>query len=111
MTRYVLVLRSGPSASGAEQALDLGQVWLHRGDDVEVALIQDAVLTAIGGTLPVHQQLGSLLHAGGRCVYLEEDLTRRGFEPSDVLVGCEAIDYGGLVDLMLSAECRVVGAF
>lgn len=112
MTTHVLVLQSGPGRPGIEQTLGFAQTWLAQNEPVAIALIQDGVLAALDvGVLPVHQRLRAVVHDGARCLYLSEDLSWRGFGPSDTLVGCEPIDVDGLVDQRLADDTRVTGAF
>lgn len=112
VTAHLLVLRSAPGGRDAERALGLAQTWLGQHGAVAVALIQDGVLAALGvGDLPAQRRLREVVRAGARCVYLAEDLARRGFGPDDALPGCEPTDFAGLVDLLLADGTRVVGAF
>lgn len=112
MTNIVLVLRSGPGTPQAGGALGLAQSLAEQAGGVTVALLQDAVLTALGdGELPAQGQLRAAIRTGVRCVYLAEDLALRGFGPDRTLEGCEPTDYAGLVDLLLADGARVAGAF
>ncbi len=112
MTTHVLVLRSGPGKPGIEQALGFAQTWLGRHEAVAVTLIEDGVLAALDiGVLPAQQQLRAAIRDGARCLYLAEDLFRRGFGPEDALAGCEPTDFDGLVDQLLADDTRVTGAF
>lgn len=112
MNEHVLVLRSGPDRPGAERALGFARTWLAQHETVAVALIQDGVLAALAtGELPAQQQLRAAIRGGARCVYLAEELARRGFASEDALAGCEPIDYDGLVDVLLADNARVTGAF
>jgi DsrE/DsrF-like family len=112
MTAPVLVLERGPGLPGAERGLGFAQTWLAQNDAVAAALIQDGGLAALGhGELPAHQRLRAAIRGGARCVYLAEDLARRGFAPNDVLAGCEPTDFDGLAEVLLADGARVIGAF
>lgn len=107
-----IVLRSGPGTPQASGALRLAQSLAEQSGGVTVALLQDAVLAALGdGALPAQGQLRAAICTGVRCVYLAEDLALRGFGPDHTLEGCEPTGYPGLVDLLLADGARVVGAF
>ncbi len=111
MTNTVVMVRSGPGTSQADGALRLAHTLSEQGG-VTLALVQDAVLVTLrDGELPAHQELRRVLGAGGRCVYLAEDLALRGFGPDRTLPGCAPTDYPGLVDLLLADGARVAGAF
>ncbi len=109
---HVVVLRSGPSSPQAGGALDLAQGLLDQNGGVTVALMQDAVQLAVrDGELPAQQGLRRLLQAGGRCVYLADDLVLRGYVPDQTVETSEPADDAGLVDLLLADGARVAGAF
>ncbi len=109
---HVVVLRSEPASAQANGALDLAQGLRDAGSIVTVALVQDAVLLALGnGDLPAQRGLRRLLEAGGRCVYLAQDLGLRGFGSTETVAGCTPADDGALVDLLLADGARVAGAF
>ncbi len=109
---HVLVLRSGPGTQQADGALRLAQPLIEQGGGVTLALVQDAVLVALGdGELPAQRRLREVVAAGARCVYLAEDLALRGFGPDRALPGCAPTGYDGLVDLLLADGARIAGAF
>jgi sulfur relay protein TusB/DsrH len=110
-TRKLVVIASGPS-HGAVGALELATAMKGRGQEVDVCLVEDAVLCARhGDDTPVGVAVAGMLRAGVALHYLEDDFLARGFGREDVRAEAEPLGYGALVELMLEAERAVLGAF
>ncbi len=109
-TRKLILIASGPS-QGAVGALELAIAMRGQGQEVDVCLVEDAVLCARrGDETPAGASVAGVLRAGAALHYLEDDLLARGFGREDVRAEAQPLDYRNLVEQMLEDERVVLGA-
>lgn len=112
MERKKLVLITSGPGRGLTCALELAAKMKAQGQEVDVCLLEDAVLCARrGDETHAGRAVGEALRAGIGLLYLEEDLVARGFGREDVRVEGRPLGYGDLVELMLEDERVTLGAF
>ncbi|MHB1131102.1 MAG: DsrH/TusB family sulfur metabolism protein [Chloroflexota bacterium] len=110
-TRSLLLVTSGP-VSGALSAVQLATGMKALGEDVDVCLLQDGVLSTLeaSGT-PAGMAMARALATGVGVYYLEDDLAARGFGREDARPGSRPLGYGELVELLLDGARKTLGAF
>ncbi len=111
MESILLVLTAAPDDPGTTSCLRLARGLGQAGKDVEVLLLQDAVLLAIqragGGGHPLPEGLNE----GFRFLVLEDDLRLRGFGEDDLGDSALLMTYRAAVRRMAEAGVAVKGCF
>ena len=100
-----------PNHPDTERALDLLATLRQQGHNVQLCLVKDGVLCAIGaGGIATNHLVHRLADDGIACYYLESDLRMRGFGPEDTIPGVAPTDYERIVDLLESCD-QTLGVF
>lgn len=111
MERVMLVLAAAPEEPRTASCLRLARTLRQAGKDVEVLLLQDAVLLATqragGGGHPLAEGPG----AGPRFLVLEDDLRLRGFGKDDLSPSAQLTTYRAAIRRMAEAGVGVKGCF
>ena len=112
MLPVLVMISSAPRSPEARRALHLARTLHAQGRPVNILLLQDAVLAAVGGD-PTREpeDLGVLVSRAVPVYACTHDLTLRGFAPQDVLHGVEPADDHRIVDLMLAEGTHLLGCF
>ncbi len=109
--KKLVVIASGPD-HGAVGALQLVTALKGQGQEVDVCLVEDAVLCARrADETPAGAALAGAVQVGVGLHYLADDLLARGFGLEDARAEVRPLGYGDLVELMLEDERSVLGAF
>ncbi len=111
MESTLLVLAAAPAEQRTASCLRLACTLRQSGNDVEVLLLQDAVLLAIqragGGGHPLAE--GSV--KGVRFLVLDDDLRLRGFGKDDLADSAQLVTYRTAVRRMTQEGTSVKGCF
>lgn len=112
MDRTLLVVISAPGSPEALRALAIACTLDDQARDMELALLQDAVLAAVKHNQTPVAQVVSRLAAQGVAVYVaQQDLALRGISPGDLTQGATAVEDRRLADLMLADGTKTLGCF
>ena len=111
MNSTLLVLTSAPDEPPAASCLALARNLREAGRDVELLLLQDAVLLATLDRAPGGVALDELAGKGIRFLVLEDDLRLRGFGKADVRRSGELVSYRTAVRRMAGEGTAVKGCF
>jgi predicted peroxiredoxin len=107
----MLVLTAAPGEHRTGSCLRLARTLREAGNDVEVLLMQDAVLlptqrSASGGSI-----FAEVLREGVWFLVLEDDLRLRGFEKDDLGESAHLVTYRTAIQRMAAAGVAVKGCF
>lgn len=112
MNKTLLVITSAPGTPEALRALAIACTLDDQTHDMEIALLQDAVLAAVKRNQTSSAQVVSKLAAQGVAVHVaQQDLALRGISPDELTPGATAVDDRGLVDLMAADGTKTLGCF
>jgi len=108
--RVMLVLTAAPGEHRTGSCLRLARALRQVGKDVEVLLLQDAVLLAtqrpaVGGST------SEVPREGVRFLVLEDDLRLRGFGKDDLTESAQLTTYRAAISRMTEAGTSVKGCF
>jgi len=107
----LLVLTASPEQPRTASCLRVARTVRQAGNDVQVLLLQDAVLLATqrsaGGGNPLEQ----VLREGIRFLVLEDDLRLRGFGKDDLGESAQPVTYRAAIRRMAEAGTIVKGCF
>lgn len=111
MESTLLVLTAAPDEPRTISCLRLARALRQAGKDVEVLLLQDAVLlptqrSASGGSI-----FAEVLREGVRFLVLEDDLRLRSFGKDDVGESAQPVTYRAAIRRMAEAGTIVKGCF
>lgn len=111
METTLLVLTAAPEEPRTASCLGLARTLRQAGNDVEVLLLQDAVLLPTqritAGKIGVHD----LITEGVRFLVLEDDLQLRGFGKDDLRGPARLVSYRAAIRRMAEAGTGVKGCF
>ncbi len=110
MESTLLVLTAAPDEPRTISCLRLARALRQAGKDVEVLLLQDAVLLAtqrpaVGGST------SEVPREGVRFLVLEDDLRLRGFGKDDLTESAQLTTYRAAISRMTEAGTSVKGCF
>lgn len=105
MKEVLCMISSPPESANAKRGLALAAEWMKQGRSVKICLIQDGVYASLARS----KMSGGLESA--QWFSLADDLQIRGFKAEDLSQGVRILDYAQLVQMMLSDEQQVLGAF
>ncbi len=111
MESTLLVLTATPDEPRTASCLRLARSLRHAGNDVEVLLLQDAVLLAIQRSDGGGHRLAQGLGEGLRFLVLEDDLRLRGFGKDDLCQSAELVTYRTAIRRMAQEDASVKGCF
>jgi sulfur transfer complex TusBCD TusB component (DsrH family) len=111
MESTLLVLTAAPEEVRTASCLRLARTLRQAGNDVEVLLLQDAVLLAIQRAGGGGQPLAKGLREGLRFLVLEDDLWLRGFGKDDLGESAQLTSYRAAIRRMAEAGAAVKGCF
>lgn len=105
MNEVLCMISSPPGSPNAERGLALAAEWMKQGRSVKICLIQDGVYASLAR----NKMSGDLEPA--QWFTLADDLRLRGFKAEDLRRGVQILDYAQLVQMMMSEDQQVLGAF
>ncbi len=111
MESTLLVLTAAPEEVRTASCLRLARTLRQAGNDVEVLLLQDAVLLAVQRSAGGGHPLEGVLRAGVRFLVLEDDLRLRGFGKDDLGDSAQLASYRAAIRRMAEAGTAVKGCF
>ncbi len=111
MERMLLVLMAAPDESRTASCLSLARALRQSGKDVEVLLLQDAVLLPTQRPPQDDSAFGDVLREGVRFLVLEDDLRLRGFGKDDLGESAQLVTYRTAVRRMTQEGASVKGCF
>lgn len=111
MDATMLVLTGAPDEPRTASCLRLARTLRQAGNDVEVLLLQDAVLLAVQRSVGGGHPLEEGLREGVRFLVLEDDLQLRGFGKDDLGDPAQLTTYRAAVRRMAEAGISVKGCF
>ena len=112
MNSILILISSSPESSHALEALKLAYNMKHRGHEVAVYLLQDAIYHAIsnglqqGGSYDGHDEEEKI---SWYC--LEEDLAMRGYQREEIIPRVRLSNYDELVEMMTERYGKTIGVF
>jgi sulfur relay protein TusB/DsrH len=107
----LLVLTAAPDEPRAASCLRLARTVRQAGRDVEVLLLQDAVLLVIQRAPDGESPLDQAGTEGIRFLVLEDDLRLRGFGKDDLGEGTQLVTYRAAIRRMAEEGTSVKGSF
>jgi len=108
----LVLVTSSPGSPEAQRAIELARTLRAQNRAVQVALLQDAVLAALGhSAMPAAAAVRDMLAQEVPVYVAEHDLTLRGFSPAVLAAGAHVADDRRLVDLILADASRTLGCF
>ena len=111
METTLLVLTGAPDEPRAASCLELARTLREAGNDVEVLLMQDAVLLPTQRSASGGSTFAEVLREGVRFLVLEDDLRLRGFGNDDVGESAQPVTYRAAIRRMAEAGTIVKGCF
>jgi len=111
MQPTLLVLAAAPEEPRTASCLRLARTLRQAGNDVEVLLLQDAVLLPTQRTTPGKIGAYELISAGVRFLVLEDDLRLRGFGKDDLRGSVRLVSYRAAIRRMAEEGTAVTGCF
>ena len=105
MKEVLCMISSPPESANAKRGLALAKEWIKQGRSVKICLIQDGIYASLVKT----KMFGDLESA--QWFTLADDLHLRGFQDEDLRQGVKTLDYVHLVQMMMSENHQVLGAF
>jgi sulfur relay protein TusB/DsrH len=107
----LLVLTAAPEEPRTASCLRLARALRQAGSDVEVLLLQDAVLLPTQHSSEGGSPLDELISQGVRFHVLEDDLWLRGFGKDDLGDSASLVTYRAAIRRMAEQGTFVKGAF
>lgn len=106
VTRHLLIESQGCWAGPqAARFLEDARVLAEAGQDVTVLLLQDGVLSALPGAVPVLARLGEL----GVDVWVDDfSMAQRALPASKVAPPVHVVSMARSAELLMTSECRTV---
>jgi sulfur relay protein TusB/DsrH len=111
METTLLVLTAAPDESRTASCLELARALRQAGKDVEVLLMQDAVLLPTQRFPGGGSALDEVSREGVRFLVLEDDLRLRGFGKDDLGDSASPVTYRAAIRRMAEPGTSVKGAF
>ena len=111
METTVLVLAAAPHESRTASCLSLARALQHAGEEVEVLLLQDAVLLPAQRSADGESLFDEVIGEGVRFLVLEDDLRLRGFGKDDLGQLAQLVTYRTAVRRMTQEGTSVKGCF
>ncbi len=111
MESTLLVLTAAPEEVRTASCLRLARTLRQAGNDVEVLLLQDAVLLAVQRSAGGGHPLEGVLREGVRFLVLEDDLRLRGFGKDDLGESAQLTSYRAAICRMADGGASVKGCF
>jgi sulfur relay protein TusB/DsrH len=107
----LLVLSAAPHESQTASCLRLARALQQAGKEVEVLLLQDAVLLPTQRSADGASLFDEVIGQGVRFLVLEDDLRLRGFGKDDLGESAQLTTYRGAIRRMAEASTAVKGCF
>jgi sulfur relay protein TusB/DsrH len=107
----LLVLTASPDEPRTASCLGIARTLREAGKDVEVLLLQDAVLLPTQRSSDQGSPLNEATREGVRFLVLEDDLRLRGFGKIDLDESAHLVTYRAAVRRMAEAGISVKGCF
>lgn len=107
----MLVLTAAPGEPRTISCLRLARTLREAGNDVEVLLMQDAVLLPTQRSAPGGSTFAEVLREGARFLVLEDDLRLRGFGKDDLGDSASLVTYRTAIRRMAVGGTGVKGCF
>lgn len=111
MKTTLLVLTAAPDEIRAASCLRLARTLRQAGKDIEVLLLQDAVLLVTQRSPDGESPLDDAAREGVRFLVLEDDLRLRGFGKDDLGEGTQLVTYRAAIRRMAEEGTSVKGCF
>jgi len=107
----LLVLSAAPHESRTASCLRLARALQQAGKEVEVLLLQDAVLLPTQRLVDRGSLFDEVIGQGVRFLVLEDDLRLRGFGKDDLADSAQLVSYRTAIRRMADAGTGVKGCF
>ncbi len=111
METTLLVLTAAPEEPRTASCLRLARTLKHAGEDVEVLLLQDAVLLPTQNPSVGKATLDGAIKEGIRFLVLEDDLRLRGLAKDDLGNSAQLTSYREAIRRMAQTGVAVKGCF
>lgn len=111
METTLLVLTAAPDEPRTASCLRLAGTLRQAGRDVEVLLLQDAVLLPTQRSADGKSLFDEVIGEGVRFLILEDDLRLRGFGKDDLRQSAQLVTYQTAVRRMTQEGASVKGCF
>ncbi|MBI4842031.1 MAG: DsrE family protein [candidate division NC10 bacterium] len=111
MESTLLVLTAAPEEARTASCLRLARTLRQAGKEVEVLLMQDAVLLPTQKSASGGSTFAEVLREGVRFLVLEDDLRLRGFGKDDLSESAQPTTYRAAIRRMAEAGTSVKGCF
>jgi len=111
MESTLLVLMAAPEEPRTASCLGLARTLRQAGKEVEVLLLQDAVLLPTQRLVDGGSLFDEVIGQGVRFLVLEDDLRLRGFGKDDLGESAQLTTYRGAIRRMAEAGTAVKGCF